>query len=122
MNRFVRDIKDCGTFTAGDGTVLRELFNAATDDMELHYSLAEARLAPGGVSLLHRIKTSEVYYILSGEGVMEIDGEKSPVGPGNVVYIPPGATQRIASTGDEELVFLCIVDPAWRPEDEEILE
>jgi len=119
---FIRDIKDSKEFRAGDGTEIRELFNAATDPLELRYSLAEARLAPGRVSLLHRLKTSEVYYILSGEGLMEIDGESSRVGPGQAVYIPPGATQRITSTGDMELVFICIVDPAWRAEDEEVLE
>jgi len=119
---FIRDIKDCKSFTAGDGTVIRELFNAATDPLELRYSLAEARLEPGRVSLLHRLATSEVYYILSGAGRMEIDGETRMVGPGQAVYIPPGATQRITSTGEEELVFICIVDPAWRVEDEEVLE
>ena len=41
---------------------------------------------------------------------------------GDVVYVPPRASQQIAATGDDELVFVCIVDPAWKPEDEEILE
>jgi mannose-6-phosphate isomerase-like protein (cupin superfamily) len=120
---FIRDIKDCEPFLAGDGTAIRELFNPATDDgLDLRYSFAEARLAPGRVSLLHRLKTSEVYYILSGEGLMSIDGETSTVTPGQIVYIPPGATQCITSTGESELVFICIVDPAWRVEDEEVLE
>lgn len=118
---FIRDVKDCVKFTAGDGTSLRELFNPRKDALDLRYSLAEARLAPGGVSLLHRLKTSEVYYVLEGSGEMEIDGERTPVGPGQAVYIPPGSPQRIRNTGESELVFICIVDPAWRPQDEEVL-
>jgi len=118
---FIRDIKDCAEFVAGDGTSLRELFNPAKDPLELRYSLAEARLKPDGISLLHRLTTSEVYYILEGAGEMEIDGERAPVGPGQAVYIPPGASQRIRNTGNAELVFICIVDPAWRPEDEQVL-
>jgi mannose-6-phosphate isomerase-like protein (cupin superfamily) len=78
-------------------------------------------LPVGGESLPHRLKTSEVYYILEGEGVMRIDDEVAQVRAGQTVYIPPGAVQRIRNTGSEELVFLCIVDPAWRAEDEEIL-
>lgn len=118
---FIRDIKDCAGFVAGDGTGLRELLNPAKDALELRYSLAEARLEPGGVSLLHRLASSEVYYILEGAGEMEIDGERAEVSPGMAVYIPPGAAQRIRNTGTGELVFICIVDPAWRQEDEEVL-
>ncbi len=119
---FIRDINNCTEFTAGDGTSLRELFNPHKDALDLRYSLAEARLAPGAVSLLHRLKTSEVYYIIEGSGEMEIDGERAPVRAGQAVYIPPGSSQRVRNTGDGELVFVCIVDPAWRPQDEEVLE
>jgi len=42
--------------------------------------------------------------------------------PGQVIYVPPEARQRIRNTGEDELGFICIVDPAWRPEDEEILD
>jgi mannose-6-phosphate isomerase-like protein (cupin superfamily) len=52
---------------------------------------------------------------------MHIDQESQKVGEGSAVYIPPNAVQHIENVGDEELEFLCIVDPAWRPEDEEIV-
>ena len=119
---FVRNLKDCPEFTAGDATRLRELFNPLKDALALRYSLAHATVAPGKTSLLHRLKTSEVYYILEGEGEMRIDGERAKVVPGDAVYIPPGATQQITNTGRDDLVFICIVDPAWRAEDEEVLE
>ena len=53
---------------------------------------------------------------------LTIDDESRDVGPGCAVYIPPGAVQSIENTGAGDLIFLCIVDPAWRPEDEEILD
>jgi mannose-6-phosphate isomerase-like protein (cupin superfamily) len=43
------------------------------------------------------------------------------VAAGQAVYIPPLAVQSIENTGDGDLKFLCLVDPAWRPEEEEIL-
>ena len=70
----------------------------------------------------HRLKSSEVYYILEGEGEIYIDDESRRVTQGQTIYIPPGAVQRIRNTVDAELVFLCLVDPAWKAEDEEILE
>ena len=118
---FIRDLRECPEFTAGDGTRLRELFHPDKDHLPLRYSLAHAVLAPGGRSAPHRLGTSEVYYILAGEGRMHIDGESAAVGPGQAVSIPPGAIQWIECTGSADLAFLCIVDPAWRAEDEEIL-
>jgi mannose-6-phosphate isomerase-like protein (cupin superfamily) len=76
---------------------------------------------PGEVSLPHRLANSEVYYILQGTGTMRIDGEEAEVGPGHTIYIPPHSVQSIRNTGPTDLVFLCIVDPAWRAEDEEVL-
>lgn len=52
---------------------------------------------------------------------MHLDGEVREVGPGDTVCIPPRAVQYIDNTGTGDLVFLCIVDPAWRPEDEMVL-
>ena len=49
---------------------------------------------------------------------MHIDEEYLEVGPDCAVYIPPQALQYIENTGNTDLKFLCIVDPAWREEDE----
>ena len=118
----VSKFDDRDEIIAGDGVILRELLSPLTwPDQEIRYSLAHAKLAPGLTSALHIMKTSEVYYILSGAGLMRIEDEKAEVYPGDSVYIPPGAKQQITSIGESDLVFLAIVDPAWRPEDEVIL-
>ena len=119
---FIRDLYSCAEITASDGSTLRELFNPLKDDLSLGYSLAHARVMPGQATIPHRLKTSEVYYIMEGEGVMSIDGESAPARTGQAVYIPPGSLQYITNTGEGELVFLCMVDPAWKAEDEEIIK
>ncbi|MCX9083313.1 MAG: cupin domain-containing protein [Candidatus Methanoperedens sp.] len=79
-------------------------------------------LQPAGqTSIAHKLKTSEVYYILEGEGVMHIDGEIMRVHNGHAIYIPPNSKQFFQNTGQKDLVFLCIVDPAWKKEDELII-
>lgn len=118
---FIRDLKNCPEFIAGDHTILRELLHPDKDDLNLRYSLAHAIVKPGQTSKKHRLKTSEVYYILEGRGTMHIDDEKAEVEAGQVVYIPPHAIQCIANIGTVDLKFLCIVDPAWRIEDEEVM-
>ena len=117
----IKDVQECEEFVAGDDTILREILHPHKDPLEVRYSLAHAVVKPGNASQPHKLTTSEVYYILQGTGQMHIEGESAPVGPGQVVYIPPNAAQYIQNTGNIDLKFLCIVDPAWQVEDEEIL-
>jgi len=116
----IRDLKDCQEFIAGDSTILRELLHPDKAGLKLRYSLAHATVKPQDKSAKHSLKTSEVYYILEGEGVMHIDDETAIVKPGQAVYIPPYAKQFIENNSTVDLKFLCIVDPAWRAEDEEV--
>jgi len=118
---YIKDRKDCKEITAIDGTRLRELLNPRLEQqLGFRYSLAEARVKPGRETLPHRLKTTEVYYFLEGSGEMRIDQERRPVAAGQAVFIPPRSVQSIKNTGRRDLVFLCIVDPAWRAEDEEL--
>ncbi len=117
---FVRNLSDCSEFVAGDGTLLRELLHPDKQEIELRYSLAHAIVPIGQVSIEHSLTTSEVYYILSGIGEMHIDQEVQTVKAGDAVYIPPNARQFIRNVGNESIVFICIVDPAWRKEDERV--
>lgn len=118
---FTRDLKECTEIIAGDATLLKEIFHPDKDGVNLRYSLAHARLQPGTSSKPHKLRTSEVYYILSGEGVMHINDETGHVRTDQTVYIPPDALQHIENTGTQELVFLAIVDPAWRKKDEYVM-
>lgn len=118
----VQKLKACAEFIAGDGTQLRELLHPDKQPIELRYSLAHAIVPAGQTSIPHSLKTSEVYYILSGTGEMHIDNETQVLEPGDAVYIPPNAKQFIRNSGTEPLVFICIVDPAWRKEDETVYE
>jgi mannose-6-phosphate isomerase-like protein (cupin superfamily) len=118
---FIKDLQDCEEFIAGDNSLLRELLHPDKADLSIRYSLAHAVVKPGRISKPHKLKTSEVYFIIEGEGIMYIDEESAEVHPNQVIYIPPLSEQYIHNTGSTDLVFLCIVDPAWRREDEEIL-
>ena len=87
-----------------------------TDDAQA--SIARARVEPGTTTRLHRLLgITERYLILAGRGRAEI-GDLAPVevGAGDVVVIPPGVAQRIANTGDEDLLFAAICTPRFLPE------
>jgi len=120
-NMLKRNIKECEEIVAGDNCILRELLGSK--DGIAGYSLAKATVKPGDITYKHKLrKSSEVYFILEGKGLMFMDDERGEVVSGDIIYIPPNSVQRIKNTGNENLVFLCIVEPAWHPEDEEVLE
>lgn len=94
---------------------IRELSNTADDP---HLSIAQARVISGVVTRWHQlVGITERYVIMEGEGRMEV-GELPPrtVRPGDVVLIPPGCRQRIANTGDTDLIFLAICSPRFTSE------
>lgn len=104
-----------------EGCWIAEWSNAGDDPAA---SIARARVLPGATTRWHRLRdTVERYVVLSGRGRVEV-GELGPreVGPGDVVVIPPDVRQRIACVGDEELVFLAVCTPRFRPEAYEDLQ
>ncbi len=116
-----KSLAACKEILAGDHTILREVLHPTRDAATIGYSLAHAKLTRGTASLPHRLKTSEVYYFISGQGRMHVDGESTAVTREQALFVPPGAVQYLENTGADDLVFLCIVDPAWKAEDEEAL-
>ena len=119
----VKKFNNLTEIVAGDNCILRESLNPNADkNIEARYSLAWAKVPVGKKTYLHALKTTEVYFIIKGTGIMYIDEEQSTVEPYDTIYIPPQAKQCIANTGSEDLEFVCIVDPAWKPEDEIILD
>jgi len=104
-----------------EGCYIVELSNTANDP---EVSIARARVAPGVTTRWHRLRgTAERYVILSGSAVVEVGGlAPAPVGPGDTVLIPPRARQRIANTGEEDLVFLAICSPRFRSANYEAVE
>ena len=115
----VKRLKNCEEIVAGDMTLLREILNPRRTGINLSYSLAYARVRPGHTSMQHRLKTSsEVCFVLRGQGVMHVNDESEEVMEGDTVYIPPNAIQYVRNSGNVELEFLCMVSPPWRMEDE----
>lgn len=87
-------------------------------------SIARARVEPGVTTRLHLLRgITERYLIVRGRGRVEV-GTRPPslVETGDVVYIPPACPQRIANTGDTDLVFLAVCSPRFVPDAYEDIE
>ncbi len=58
----------------------------------------------------HKVQ-EQVYHVLEGEGLMEIDGETRVVRKHDVIFLPPGVEHSIANSGIIDLVFLVVTSP-----------
>ena len=52
---------------------------------------------------------SETFFILSGQGIYNDNGNKVDVVPGMVTFTPSGEGHSIKNTGDEMLVFIALI-------------
>ena len=115
MHEQVRVMDLQSEFHTDEDCFITELSNVPED---ADASIARARVVPGVTTRWHRLKgTAERYVILSGTGRVEV-GElpAQEVAPNDVVLIPAGCRQRITCTSAEDLVFLAICTPRFRPE------
>ena len=115
MHEEVRPMVPEAEFYTAEGCHINELSNS---DADPEASIARARVRPGVTTRWHRLAgTMERYVVLSGAGKVEVGNiPAQTVTPGDVVIIPPDCRQRITCLGDEDLVFLAICTPRFRPE------
>ena len=67
----------------------------------------EFEVAPGSAVYPHEHPTHEFYFVMSGRGIMIVAGEERPVGPGDLVYIPPDTVHSLRPTGGGAIHCFC---------------
>jgi mannose-6-phosphate isomerase-like protein (cupin superfamily) len=113
----VRSLGAAEAFVTADGSTIRELAGLPTGGT-VNQSLAEASLEPGQATDRHyHAETEEIYFVLEGEGELELDGDRARVHPGDAVPISPGAWHQIVNVGERPLRILCCCAPPYRHED-----
>ena len=92
-----------GTHNGGGETVGYSFFAKAP---KLALVFRKRALKPGSGIGYHEQKEDEIYYVLSGRGMMTIDGKDFEVGPGAAVLTRPGSSHGLKQIGSENLVIL----------------
>jgi mannose-6-phosphate isomerase-like protein (cupin superfamily) len=108
-------------FVTKDGSEIRELMHPSSHGNHAQ-SLAEAVVAPGAITRLHRHHQSEeLYHIIAGRGRMTLGDVLFYVKPGDTICIPPGTPHCIENISVEALRLLCCCAPAYAHDDTELL-
>jgi mannose-6-phosphate isomerase-like protein (cupin superfamily) len=109
-------------YVTKDGAEIRELMHPAAHGNRAQ-SLAEATVAPGQRTALHRHRvTEEIYHFTAGVGMMTLDAERFAVQRGDTVCIPPGTPHCVENTGTTPLRILCACAPAYAHDDTELIQ
>ncbi len=78
-------------------------FEKATDFKQI---FRKRVLHPGAAIGYHLQKEDEVYYVLSGTGVMQMNGNEFPVKAGDAILTRPGSSHGLKQTGKDDLALI----------------
>jgi mannose-6-phosphate isomerase-like protein (cupin superfamily) len=92
-----------GTHDGGGQTVGYSFFAKAP---KLALVFRKRALKPGSGIGYHLQKEDEIYYVLSGRGMMTIDDKTFEVGPGTAVLTRPGSSHGLKQIGQADLVIM----------------
>ena len=80
------------------------------DDGAPYFLFRYFRIEPSGHSTLEDYHAHDHgVMILHGRASVDIEGEKTEVGPKDIVYISPFEKHSLTCLGDEPLGFLCVI-------------
>ena len=118
----VRKSSKIQSIQGNEGTKIKQYFHPHNTLNGINYSIAQFMLEPGKRSKLHKLRSSEIYYILEGRAILNVDENTHHLEKDDSVYVSPNSKQFIENEGSGNLRFLCIVEPAWKVENEILLE
>ena len=97
----------------GGGETIGYSFFSKTPNLKLVFR--KRAFKPGSAIGYHLQREDEIYYVLSGRGMMTVDGKEFEVGPGDAVLTRPGSSHGLKQIGKEDLVILINYEQAPKP-------
>ena len=96
-------VTEPGTHNGGGETIGYSFFKKVPN---LKLVFRKRALKPGSGIGLHEQKEDEIYYVLSGKGVMTLDGKPVDMTPGTAVLTRTGSSHSLKQVGSEDLVIM----------------
>ena len=96
-------VTEPGTHNGGGETIGYSFFKKVPN---LKLVFRNRALKPGSGIGLHEQKEDEIYYVLSGKGVMTLDGKPVDMTPGTAVLTRTGSSHSLKQVGSEDLVIM----------------
>jgi len=95
--------QEAGTHNGGGNTIGYSFFSNAKD---LKLVFRKRVLKPGSAIGYHLQNEDEIYYIISGKGVMKMNDAIFTVKAGDAILTRPGSSHGLQQTGKDDLVII----------------
>jgi mannose-6-phosphate isomerase-like protein (cupin superfamily) len=102
---------ESGPHDGGGQTIAYSFFKNAPD---LKLVFRKRALKPGSGIGYHEQAEDEIYYVLSGRGIMTLNGKTFDVGPGDAILTRPGSSHGLKQAGTDDLVILINYEQATK--------
>ena len=91
----------------GEGSIVfREIFKKDNFKSSIQF-LHETEILPNSTIGYHKHEgNEEIYYIISGKGLMMVDNYEKEVGPGDAIITQSGSSHGLKNTGSTNLKIL----------------
>ena len=103
LGKYIMENKDLNMKNEGK-LFLHDLLGLTGCEISMNY-------APVGYKVPFKhthIQNEEVYIVLKGKGIFEIDGEKIEIHEGSVLRVSPAGVRTMENTSDSEMIFMVI--------------
>jgi mannose-6-phosphate isomerase-like protein (cupin superfamily) len=116
--KYITNWKDLNQIEDGCGGEIYKIFDVEDSGLK-NLEMAMCIFNPGEIARIHyHKKIEEVYFILEGEGSIELDGTWYPVKADHTIAIPIGVKHRMKNVSNNNILkFLSINSPEWQLSD-----
>jgi len=94
-----------------ESDILRDTYRLidASNSPSKRLTMGHTTIYPTGTTTGHaHDDMEEVYFVISGEGIMVIGEERFEIKPGDGIYVPPGMFHTTLQTGNQPLTVLWV--------------
>ncbi len=75
----------------------------------LNFAIRLFRIEKGGLSPPDSHDWEHGVVVLSGSGLVTLDGKEYEIKPGTFIFIPPNTKHSFRQKGEEDLTFICVI-------------
>ncbi|MDQ3894977.1 MAG: cupin domain-containing protein [Actinomycetota bacterium] len=93
----------------------REFRFLVDKDVGCHDITQFVGVIPSGCAPTHSHTYDEVVYVIEGEGLLHLNGEKTPIAAGSCIHLPPLVEHCLENTGASPMRVLGVFHPAGDP-------
>jgi len=99
--------EESGTHNGGGKTIG---FNFFANAKNLKTAFRKRILKPGSAIGYHLQKEDEIYYVISGNGTMQMNGKTFAVKPGDAILTRPGSSHGIMPNAGNDLTIMIVYE------------